>query len=126
MAAEISSAMRARIHAAARARAASRASSPGSAPKLGQFLDGMAQIIGIGRARVGRASQCGRFAARCASSSAKRSAGFGRESFMAAESIQQPAMRRRIEQSAIVGLPVDFDDHRAQIAQERHAHRLRR
>ena len=35
-------------------------------------------------------------------------------------------MGRRIEQAAIIRLAVNFDQHDAQLAQQAHAHRLRR
>ena len=44
--------------------------------------------------------------------------------FIAAEGIQNAAMRGIVEQSAVVGLPMDFHQHAAQIAQQANAHRL--
>ena len=53
----------------------------------------------------------------------KPRSGLPRERLMAAECIQQAAMRRDVEQAAVVRLAVDFDQHGAQPAEQARADR---
>ena len=90
-------------------------------PEIGQFLHRMAQKFGL--AGAGRSSTTQRLF--CRARLIERRIGgrrFAHALFQSAEKIEQAAMRRRIEEPAIIRLTMNFDQHAAQVAHERHTH----
>ena len=89
-----------------------------------QFLDGMAQPVGLAL----RALDLGAMAATAASCARRRASHSastaGGVAVQPAEGIEQAAMRRGVDQRAVVMLAVDFDQRRAEALQHLHADRL--
>ncbi len=91
--------------------------------ELVQFLDRVAQPVGLAQRplHIGAMLATAACARRAARSTATDLVSFILEP---AEGIEQPAMRRRIHQRAVVMLAVDLHQRRAEALQHLHAHRL--
>ncbi len=95
----------------------------GDRRELGEFIDRMAQIFGFAlRALDLDAMRVERFA-RLAARVPEQRDRFGLL-FQAAKRVEQPAMRRGIDQRTVVMLTVDFDEHGAEAFERLHADRL--
>ena len=91
--------------------------------ELGQFRDRGAQIIGLARRRLDLGAVPGKVLL-AAAPVAPRLAGRAGSAEMTAETIEQFAMRARIDQRALVVLAVDLDQRVADVAHQRDAGRL--
>ena len=95
-------------------RSASAVSSPGSRREPRQFLDRMAQPVGLALRALDLGAMRSRPRLRASRRSVHSRADLGGVALEPAEGIEQRAVGRRIDQRALVVLAVDFDQRRAE------------